>query len=141
MPTSRLLDRARTHHTGCGQVGSVTVEMVVIFPAVLLLIFGIVQAGVWYHGRTLAMLAAQDGLRTAQALDGTAAAGEARTTASLNATGATGFVTSPNVTVTRTPTSVTVTVTARSVALLPGTGLPITQRATGPVERIPEDTP
>jgi Flp pilus assembly protein TadG len=115
--------------------------MVVIFPAVLLLIFGIVQAAVWYHGRTLAMLAAQDGLRTAQALDGTPAGGQATTTAALNSNGATGFLTNPTVTVTRTPTEVTVTVTARSAALLPGTGLPITQQATGPVERIPEDTP
>ena len=103
MPTPAV-DRARARLRGRGQVGSATLELVVIFPVVLLLIFGIVQAAVYYHGRTLAMLAAQDGLRTAQALDGTAAAGKAQTTAALNGNGATGFLTTPTVTVTRTPT-------------------------------------
>ena len=129
--------RTRTRSRGRGQVGSVTLELTVIFPAVLLLIFGIVQAAVWYHGRTLAMLAAQDGLRVVQALDGSAAAGRDQTTAALADNGATGFLTDPRVTATRTPTSATVTVTARSVALLPGVALPVSQRATGPVERLP----
>ena len=129
--------RTRTRSRGRGQVGSVTLELTVIFPAVLLLIFGIVQAAVWYHGRTLAMLAAQDGLRVVQALDGSAAAGRAQATAALADNGATGFLTDPRVTATRTPTSGTVTVTARSVALLPGVALPVSQRATGPVERLP----
>ena len=138
---SPAVDKARARPRGRGQVGSATLELVVIFPVVLLLIFGIVQAAVYYHGRTLAMLAAQDGLRTAQALDGTAAAGKAQTTSALNGNGATGFLTTPTVTVTRTPTQATVTITARSLALLPGNGIPLTQRATGPIERIPEDTP
>ena len=129
--------RTRTRSRGRGQVGSVTLELTVIFPAVLLLIFGIVQAAVWYHGRTLALLAAQDGLRVVQALDGSAAAGRDQTTAALADNGATGFLTDPRVTATRTPTSGTVTVTARSVALLPGVALPVSQRATGPVERLP----
>ena len=129
--------RTRTRRRGRGQVGSVTLELTVIFPAVLLLIFGIVQAAVWYHGRTLAMLAAQDGLRVVQALDGSAAAGRTQATAALADNGATGFLTDPRVTATRTPTSATVTVTAHSVALLPGVALPVRQRATGPVERLP----
>ena len=58
----RAVDRARR------EAGSTTLELVVIFPVVLLLIFGIVQTAVWYHARTLAMLAAQDGLRTVAAL-------------------------------------------------------------------------
>ncbi|MGB8020322.1 MAG: hypothetical protein WCF04_03765 [Candidatus Nanopelagicales bacterium] len=72
------------------------------------------------------------------ALDGTAAQGQARAAEALAGNGATGFLTDPTVTAARTPTSVTITITARSTALLPGTGLPITQRAAGPVERLPE---
>ena len=136
MPTPAATS-ARVRNRGRGQVGSATLELTVIFPAVLLLIFGIVQAAVWYHGRTLAMLAAQDGLRVVQALDGSAEAGRSQTSEALADNGATGFLTDPRVTATRTPTSATVTVTARSVALLPGVSLPVSQRASGPVERIP----
>ena len=114
---SPAVDKARARPRGRGQVGSATLELVVIFPVVLLLIFGIVQAAVYYHGRTLAMLAAQDGLRTAQALDGTAAAGKAQTTSALNGNGATGFLTTPTVTVTRTPTQATVTINSELVSL------------------------
>ncbi|MGB8020604.1 MAG: TadE family protein [Candidatus Nanopelagicales bacterium] len=136
--TTGAVDAARARRRGRGQAGAATVELTIIFPVILLLIFGIVQATVWYHGRTLAMLAAQDGLRVAQALDGTSAEGREQAVEALAGNGATGFLTDANVTTTRTATSVNVTITARSVALLPGTGLPITQRATGPVERLPE---
>lgn len=129
---------ARARHRGHGQTGAATVELTIIFPVILLFIFGIVQATVWYHGRTLAMLAAQDGLRAAQALNGTAAEGREQAVEALAGNGASGFLTDPAVAATRTSTTVTITVTARSVALLPGTGLPITQHAAGPVERIPE---
>ncbi len=125
----RAVDRGR------GQAGSTTIELVVIFPVVLLLIFGIVQTAVWYHSRTLAMLAAQDGLRAAQALNGSAAEGQTTAAAALDGNGAAGFLTDRSVTATRTPAGATVTITGRSLALLPGTGIPVTQTATGPIER------
>lgn len=139
--TTGAVDTARARHRGRGQTGAATVELTIIFPVILLLIFGIVQTTVWYHARTLAMLAAQDGLRVAQALDGTAADGHAQAVEALARNGASGFLTGPTVTATRTSTTATITITARSVALLPGTGLPITQHADGPVERIPENQP
>jgi Flp pilus assembly protein TadG len=120
---------------GQGQRGSATVELVVVFPVVLLLLFASVQAAIWYHGRTLAMLAAQDGLRAAQALDGTSEQGRAQAEAALAGNGADGFLTGAVVTASRTPAGATVTVTARSLALLPGTGIPLTQTASGPIER------
>jgi hypothetical protein len=107
----------------------------VVFPVVLLLIFATVQATLWYHGRTLAMLAAQDGLRAAQALDGTAEQGRAAALAALHGNGGDGFLTGASATAARTPAGATVTITARSVALLPGSGIPLTQTATGPIER------
>ncbi len=124
---------ARRHERG--QAGSATLELVVVFPVVLLLIFGIVQTAVWYHARTLAMLAAQDGLRAAQALDGTAAQGRARAAAALQGNGAAGFLADPAVTATRTAAGAAVTISGRSVALLPGTGIPLTQTAIGPIEQ------
>lgn len=133
-----IAPRTRARHGGRGEHGAATVELTIIFPIVLLLIFGIVQAAVWYHGRTLAMLAAQDALRATQALNGTAAEGRKLAVEALAGNGATGFLTDPAVTATRTSTTATITIIARSVALLPGTGLPITQHAAGPVERIPE---
>lgn len=137
MPTG-IAPRTRARHRGPGEHGAATVELTIIFPIVLLLIFGIVQTAVWYHGRTLAMLAAQDALRATQALNGTTEDGRTEAAQALASNGATGFLTEPTVTVTRTRTSATVTVTARSLALLPGTSLPITQHAEGPVEHLPE---
>lgn len=133
-----IAPRTRARHGGRGEHGAATVELTIIFPIVLLLIFGIVQAAVWYHGRTLAMLAAQDALRAAQALDGTAEDGRTEAARALASNGATGFLTEPAVTVTRTQTSAAVTVTARSLALLPGASMPISQHAEGPVEHLPE---
>jgi Flp pilus assembly protein TadG len=118
-----------------GQAGSTTLELVVVFPVVLLLIFGIAQTAVWYHARTLAMLAAQDGLRAAQALDGTADQGKAQASAALDGNGAAGFLTDRAVAATRTPAGATVTISGRSLALLPGTGIPLTQSASGPIEQ------
>jgi Flp pilus assembly protein TadG len=123
------------HRAPRGQDGSATLELVLVFPVVLLLIFGIVQAGVWYHARTLAMLAAADGLRAAQSLHGTAEQGRAAAAAALAGNGAEGFLTGAAVTAERGPAGASVTVTARSAALLPGTGIPLTQTASGPVER------
>ena len=122
-----------------GERGSASLELVVAFPAVLALIFGIVQGGLWYHGRNVAALAAAEGLRAAQAIDGSTAGGRDRAHATLAHTGAEGFLSNPMVAATRGPREATVTVSGRAVGLFPGLKLTIRQSASGPVERLLEN--
>lgn len=118
-----------------GERGSASLELAVVFPAVMALMFLIVQAGIYFHARTLALTAAQEGLRAASALTGTADQGTAKATSFLDRT-ADGWVVNRGVASARTPTTATITITGRSISLIPGLpGLPITQKATGPVER------
>jgi Flp pilus assembly protein TadG len=56
--------------------GSVSLELAVIFPAVLLLIIAAVQAGLLFHARHLAQAAAQEGLRATRQYDGTTTTGQ-----------------------------------------------------------------
>ena len=49
---------------GAGDRGSATVELAVLFPAFLVLVFGGVQAAEWYHVRSLCLAAADAGVQT-----------------------------------------------------------------------------
>jgi len=100
-----------------GERGSVSLELAVVFPIVLLLVFTIVQTGIYYYARTLAMTAAQEGLREASALTGTPAQGTDKATSFLDRT-ADGWVTGRTVTADRTVSTSTVTVTGQASALL-----------------------
>lgn len=119
-----------------GERGSASLELAVVFPAVLALILVIVQAGIYWHARTLALTAAQEGLRSTTTLHGTTRAGEADATDFLTRAGADGWLTNQQVDAERSPAEATVTVTGRAISLVPGVpGLPVRQHATGPVER------
>ena len=63
--------------------GSASVELVVLMPLLLLILFAGVQGAVYYHARTLAIAAAQEGARAAARENGTLAAGTAAATAFL----------------------------------------------------------
>jgi len=131
----RPIDLARSRHRGRGQVGSATLELAVVFPAVMALVFLTVQGGIYFHARTLALTAAQEGLRAVSTLTGDTGEGTTKATSFLDRT-ADGWVVDRDVAAERSATTATVTVTGRSISLIPGlSGLPIRQQATGPVER------
>ena len=58
--------------------GSVAVELAVVAPALMLLVLGVLQFGLWYHAQNVVQTAALEGARTAAAEDGTAETGQAR---------------------------------------------------------------
>jgi TadE-like protein len=60
------------------QRGVATIEMAVLFPVTLLMVFAIIQFGVWYHASDVAKAAAQEGVRAARVEGGSAADGAAR---------------------------------------------------------------
>ena len=63
--------------------GSSSVEIVVLLPLVFLLLFAMVQGGLWFHARAIALGAAQEGARVAAAESSSAAAGEAARAAAI----------------------------------------------------------
>ena len=123
-------------HRG-GERGSVTLEIAVLAPVLLLLVFGVVQAGLWFFARSLATTAAQEGVAAARAYGGSPSVGVTRATTFLTRS-AGGSLTSPTVTSRgSTALAVRIVVTGRSLSVLPGVaGIPVTAAAEGPVERF-----
>lgn len=118
--------------------GSVTVEVAVLAPVLVLVIFTIVQVGLWSYARSLALGAAQEGLATGRAHGSSVAAGRAKAEQFL-ARSAGDSLLGSSVSVSATPTEVQVVVTGRALSALPGIpGLPVRQKAQGPIERFTE---
>jgi len=115
--------------------GSASVELVVLMPLLLLILFSGVQGAVYYHARTLALAAAQEGARAAARENATLTAGTSA---------ARGFVTevagdsltAVTITGSRTPATATITVRGSSLSLVPGWTPTVEQSASRPVERI-----
>ncbi len=116
--------------------GSVTLEVAILAPVLLLVIFTIIEVGLWSYARSLALGAAQEGVSAGTAFRAPAQAGRARAQEFLDAT-AGDSLRAPIVTATLNATSLRVEVTGRALSVLPGMpGLPVRQRAEGPIERV-----
>ena len=110
-----------------------------LFPVVLLILFGVIQGALYFHGRNVAMAAAEQGVRAARADGQTDRAGPAtaRARAFLADTGELGNMTALSITPDIAAGTVRVTVTARTISLLPGVRGPrISQTAAGVIERF-----
>ncbi len=116
------------------QRGSTVLETAILAPVMLLLAGVIVQGGLWYHARDVAIAAAEEGARAAAVENGTASAGNSAA-ASFAARTGDGFLNAVSVSTVRSATSTTVVVTGESLDLVPGLHLTISQSATLPVER------
>ena len=117
-----------------GERGSSSIEMVIALPIVLTVLFLAVQAGTWFHARSIALASAQSGARTSAMLNSSLEAGlsSARSfAANVGGTTLTGVTDTGD----RTATSTTVTVTGHSVRLVPFMDVTVSQSATLPVER------
>lgn len=112
--------------------GAQTVEAVIILPVVLLVLFGIVHLGVYYHARNIAVHSAQEGVQAARTMAPSSAHGA--TTDYLDQT-AQNVLLSPQVAVDSSAERITVTVSGESLSLVPGLDLRVQQTASGPVEQ------
>ena len=117
-----------------GERGSSSVEMVIALPIVLTVLFLAVQAGTWFHARSIALASAQSGARTSAMLNSSLEAGLSSARSFAAEVGGT-TLTGVTVTGDRTATSTTVTVTGHSVRLVPFMDVTVSQSATLPVER------
>lgn len=109
------------------------VEVVITFPVLILMVMGVVQFALLWHGRNVAEAAAQDGLRSARGYAATAQLGQQDAHSYLQQV-APNLLQDPEVQVDRTPTTVTVTVRANVLSIVP-LGLTVRETAAGPVER------
>ena len=108
-----------------------------LFPAVLLATFGLIQGALYYHARDVALAAAADGLTAARARTGSGEEGRQAAAAFLERAGGEDVLLGSSVSSVRNETTATVTVTGRTLSLVPGlTGWSVSQTASGPVERL-----
>ena len=115
--------------------GDATTELVLVTPVLLLLIAFVVQFALWYHASHVAESAAQEGVRAARALGGTAEAGQQTAEHFLAETGPK-VVTGPSVTAIRDADSARVEVRGYAPMLVPGLRLAVTATAESPTERL-----
>lgn len=104
-----------------------------IFVLVILLLFVVLQFGLWFYGREVAAAAAQHAVDAARVESGSAAMGEATANQYL---GQVGGLPDATVSVTRTSETVTVTVHGQAVSIVGFIDPPITVTVTAPVERV-----
>lgn len=128
---TRLVVRARRPERG-----SATVQLVVLMPAMFALMFLGMQAALTYHGRTVAIAAAEEGSRAAGALGASSAAGRVAAFAFVASAGGDGVLTGVRVSITRTATTATVVVTGSTPSVIPGWHPTVTQSSSSPLERI-----
>jgi Flp pilus assembly protein TadG len=116
--------------------GSVTLEVSILAPVLLLVVFTIIQVGLWSYARSLALGAAQEGVAAGRAYRAPAEAGRVRAESFLDATAGDSLV-GISVTSAATAATLRVEVTGRALSVLPGVpGLPVRQHAEGPIERF-----
>lgn len=115
--------------------GSTSLELVILFPVVLLLIFAGIQGALYYHARNVALSAAQQGVRAAKAENGSSDQGRQAAQAFVDQAGGDNVITGVNVTANRGANEATVTVTGRPISVIPGIlNFTVSQTAQGPIE-------
>lgn len=117
--------------------GVSTIEAAIVIPVVVfVVIFGSMQAALWFHGRNVAAAAAQVGAQAARTYDGSAGTGHSAATGYLaSVTG----LEDATVSIDRGPDTTTVVVTGTTPQLVPGMPRPVievtsqaaTERLTG----------
>ena len=121
-----------------GQRGSATVELAVLFPAFLALVFGGVQVAEWFHVRSLCLAAADVGVEAGRRA-GAGSADAGRAASGFLARAGTGTAEDPTVSTagsTASQVRVEVSATAPRVLPLPGLSMRVTQSAQGVRERF-----
>lgn len=113
-----------------------TIQVAILFPAVLLWLMLIVQYGLWWHAKQVANAAAAEAVAVTRLPDGTESDGDV---AAHRFVDQAGNLTDIAVTVNRQPTVVIAEVRGDAPRLVPGVEWSVTARSQAPVERfIPE---
>ena len=117
--------------------GGAVVELAILWPVIVLVIFGAVQVTTYFTARTVALSAAQVGVATERRYD--AMPGSGRDRAEEFLAGAGDWLADPEVDPpVRTDEQVLVTVHGRALSVVPGVSWEIRQSARGTIERFTE---
>ena len=116
--------------------GSASVELLILLPALFAVMFVGMQAALFFHARTVAIAAAQEGARAAGSEHGRESDGVAAATSFVTEAGADNVLTQPRTTAVRTATTASVTVEGFSLSVIPGWKPMVRQSATVPTERL-----
>lgn len=114
--------------------GSVSLEMIILTPVLLLLMFAAIQIALNSHARNIALAAAQDAARADGAYQSAAGAGQDAATAFLAQTG--DGLGNPSVAISHTGTEVHATVTGHAISIVPFLSWTVTQSASSPIEQV-----
>ncbi|WP_114905374.1 TadE family protein [Ornithinimicrobium murale] len=121
---------------GRRDAGAASVEMVVLASFLFMFTFAVVQGGLWFHARSVALGAAQEGARVAAAESSSGGAGAAAAADFVADAGGGGVLLGAATSGTRTATTATVVVTGQSQSIVFFWDPTIVQTASVPVERI-----
>jgi len=137
MTTLRAPCRRLIARTAAGRErGSSSIQMVMLMPALFSIMFLGMQGALYYHARTVAIAAAQEGARAAGSQNGTAAEGVSAASSFVSDAGGKDVLPGAHMTGGRSATTATVTVTGTSLSVIPGWSPAVSQSASVPVERI-----
>ena len=137
MTTLRASCRRLIARTAAGRErGSSSIQMVMLMPALFSIMFLGMQGALYYHARTVAIAAAQEGARAAGSQNGTAADGVSVASSFVSDAGGKDVLPGAHMTGGRSATTTTVTVTGTSLSVIPGWSPAVSQSASVPVERI-----
>jgi len=137
MTTLRALCRRLIGRTAIRRErGSSSIQMVMLMPALFSIMFLGMQGALYYHARTVAIAAAQEGARAAGGQNGTAVGGISAASSFVSDAGGKDVLPGAQVTGGRSATTATVTVTGTSLSVIPGWSPAVSQSASVPVERI-----
>lgn len=128
--------RHRLRRAWAGEQGTVSVELAIAVPVLLLMLLAIVQFAVWSHATHIAQSAASHGLAAARVDGGTSSAGHDATNALLAQLGD-GPLRDVTVSVRRGDVTARVRVVGTAEPVIPFLSLPVTAEATGVVEKVP----
>jgi Flp pilus assembly protein TadG len=113
--------------------GSAATELVLATPLLLLLIMGVVQFALYYHGAQVAQAAASQAVAVARAQGATSATGQSEGQAILDQV-AGGTLPQRSITVTRGAAEAAADVSGSVQSLIPGLHLHVSAHAAAPVE-------
>lgn len=115
--------------------GSSPVGWIMLFPLFIMIVFAIVQGGMYYHAQTAAHAAASAGYFAARTLDGNEALGSSAAEEVMERHSS--ILEGSSVNVSRGRGTITVTVFGTSPSLVPVWMAPaVEQQVSGPVERM-----
>ena len=119
-----------------GERGSASIELLIILPALFAVMFLGLQAALYFHARTVAIAAAQEGARTAGAEHGRTSDGIGAAHTFIADAGGDDVLIGAAVSGSRTATVATMRVVGKSLSVIPGWAPVVRQSASVPVERL-----